>query len=246
MFVPNIIIMSDTTYITKVIHDTVLVQVPNPNALDIVTRVDDFYAHSWSNLMTLGAIIGAVIPLLYGWYQRRLYNLNKKELSEEIAQEITAIKISVDKEIDKKIKEEFEGLNDTISLKLNILDGRQFHLQANNNQAKGSLKNALVDYYTACKLYLKGKDFLNLQIILKFMYENSLRNIHTTDYDNLVKAKLIDIEDLIKELSDKNERGFFTLQITSLRQALIDLEARKQSPTLFSGSQDNSPSPQPE
>ena len=70
----------DSSSIIRIVHDTI--RVSNNEALDILNKTDSFYRSSWANLLAVASIIGIAVPIVSAWYQKKLYNQNKKELSE--------------------------------------------------------------------------------------------------------------------------------------------------------------------
>lgn len=100
--------MKDTTKIA----DTVVKAVDSTNYLDLLERVHGFYDSAWDKLLIIGSLIGIVIPVLYALYQRRIYNVSKKELFEEVKLEISQIRT----ELNETVKSELQSkVNEIVS-----------------------------------------------------------------------------------------------------------------------------------
>ena len=220
--------MPDTLEMVRIVHDTV--RINNTNTMDVLNKVDAFYNHSWNNLLTIGAIIGVVIPLLYALYQRRLYILNKKELSEEINRELAEIKETAVKEVKNSLDSIINELETKINRKIQTVDARHFHLQGSQLLDKGDYKGAFRDYCYAASAYNDGEDYLNLQSVLSLMYLSCLPQMSKKDYNDLIGNGTTEVDPLIEKINNNDSKSYFTQHIRNLKQAINDLNDKLPMP----------------
>jgi len=216
--------MGDTITIIKTIHDTI--RVANADTLETLTKVDNFYSSAWDKLVAIGTIIGIIIPIIYALYQRRLYSLNKKELTDEINTELESIKSELDNLVNKKIEEKFALHISELNKKMSALDASTFHIQGRDNVLRKAYEDAYIDFVTASNGYLKGEDYLNLGITLKVICDHVLPHMNAKQVEQLKTTKVADIDDLIKKLEKADEKGIFTTQIRLLLKSINELNER--------------------
>lgn len=214
--------MGDTITIIKTIHDTL--RISNTDTLETLSKVDSFYNSAWSRLIIMGSIIGIVIPLIYALYQRQLYKQNKKELSSEINSELVELKKEVHEVINIEITKKITEFNERLDKKVSAIDGGTFHIQGSSHIQQKNYYQAFVDYVTASSLYIKGEDYLNLQVLLKSIYNQCIPQLTKEQIEELKSTEVANIDTLIETLKKNNSNGIFTEHIRLILKALNNLK----------------------
>lgn len=134
----------------KIIIDSLkFIQKQQFDSLDYIGKIDSFYNNAWTKLSILFALIGVLIPLVINYIQVKRNEKDQANIKSDI---LTSLKGEMNKLLDTKV--------DTTK---HFIEGKIFHILANNEFNADNYKNAFGIYVNALTCYFIGNDFYNFQ-----------------------------------------------------------------------------------
>jgi hypothetical protein len=194
--------------------------------IDVLSKVDAFYASAWDKLLVftsiLVATVGIIIPILFNWLQNRTLRIREETIKKDIENTL----VNKFKELEKTFKEnnettmneKLEAIESKLIKKSNLLQGGIFILQGGRNFTDKLYKQALLDYCTSANSYLFGDDLLTVQRINKTIL-NILNKISKSDL-NALQEEENQPDQYIADLKGKNENGIFSDIIKELQRGI--------------------------
>lgn len=191
------------------------------NGIDLINKVDSFYNSAWDKLIIMCsvalAIIGIAMPLILQWYQKKNIKISEAKLKSDIEAQASKLKAEILAEInitlEKRIKSfdiKFEEIHASTL-------ARAFHLQADARINVKYISGAYCDYIYAAVNYIKCDDYINLQTVLEMILKLCLPELSIEEIENLNLEGNADLDALLKELSDKNEKGIYSNIIRDIK-----------------------------
>lgn len=207
------------------------------NSLKILESVNQFYSQSFSQLINITvavlAFVGIVIPILIALYQKRIFNLEHKniessiheKLKEEYQEKVNLIRNEFKEREDfyeKRIKE----IEKKIASDLAHAKGGIFQVQANAQLKDKAYSLACESYIDAALLQIDSEDNLNLQRSLNQMIDSCFPKLFANEFSedsNLV----VMFKKLIERLNKYNSKGQYSDQIQDLKRAYQNASTRQ-------------------
>lgn len=215
-----------------------------PDTLEIINKVNSFYAGSFSNLLTLTLAIlgfsGVLLPIILQIIQTRTLRVEQKALQSQIAADVGAAKATLQAELEslftkeredllKTIKQETDLLNTRFSEQLAGARGKSFFLQAVGYQEKGHDAAAAADFAYAAVQMFEGKEESNAQRAIRRLL-TSMPKVDRTDFE--VEGTLLkeNLDELVKTLEANNTNDRYGDTISDVKQAVKSAMARQPLP----------------
>jgi hypothetical protein len=195
----------------------------------ITSNINSLYSNAISQLTayTLGvvALVGILIPVLVTLIQWRSLKAEKDNLERHISDEITKAKSNIRDELEAEMKQlilseesklfaRVEGKFKELEDKLACTDAASFHIQGNEQIAKGYFSLAVEDFCYAAMGYLRGGDAQNGQRVLRLLIEKCLPYVDKNEFEEMVMDEKVD--ELIAFLKKSNDGERYSDQITEL------------------------------
>lgn len=212
--------------------------------LVILERVNSFYNSAFNSLLlytiALLAFAGAVIPLMITFFQNRQFrreqNAIKASLSDEFQKEFEKYKEQETDQLTKSVNneigkyaEKIEELKKEYDAKIAWLDAGTNHVQGNSELAQKVYSVAFGSFVGCIEGYIRGKDELNLQRVMRAIKNDCLPKMTKTDFD-IIKDLEKSCQTLIKNLEDANEYGRYTDYIREVKEGIERAKIRQPNP----------------
>jgi len=203
--------------VATIVKQAVATEKPVNDALEILSKVNEFYSSAWDKLILFGtvsfAIVGIFVPLIIQWYQKRVLIINEKEFESRVNKKIDQIKNEITDELSKKIDEKFKLFDKELEVAKQLSVAQSYHIQGNLYAQKDEFYEALKDFISASKHYSYCQDAFNLKRSLEnigFM----LDRLKKTDTDNLKNVDLVDLVKILDKI-DKEQKTNVLLDFTN-------------------------------
>lgn len=206
------------------------------SGIELINNVDSFYNSAWDKLIIVGSVafgvIGILVPFVIQWYQKKTLKISEELLKKEIESQNTKIKAELLEDINQTLNERIEVFEKKIE-KLNAsTNAKAFHLQGNSQLDEGFISGALSDYITASHDYLICEDFSNLQTVLRLILNDCIDKLSTEEINDLKISDNCDLEELLNEISETEDKGMFSSIVRDIRFKLSKLpKTVKDKPT---------------
>ncbi len=188
--------------------------------IDIIQNIENFYDSAWNKLIFTGTvalgIIGVLIPIIIQWWQKKILNLEKNKLKEELRNELSL-------EFKELYVKKFKKLKREHRIDLESLKGMTFHLQGNKLVDEGYIKGAIADFITSAILYSRGKKHGNLVRVLNNLIRN-LEDFPKEDFENLIESEEINLKKFFKRLIKNDKKGALGDLIQDLKDKIKKLK----------------------
>jgi len=190
-------------------------------ALEVLNKVDSFYASSFSHLITitlgLVAFLGVFVPVLTTYYQNRNTKLEKENLEVFIENKLSTIRQEVAFEIRDELLKNFESFEEKQKEELERVVGGICYVQANHQISQSEFKGAANSILGSISSCIKAKDECNLQRGLNMLANICLPNISSADDSDLevLEEKIHKLRSDIKSL---NSNGRYTDSINEIEK----------------------------
>ncbi len=195
--------------------------------IELINKVDSFYNSAWDKLILIGsisfAVIGLLVPFIIQWYQKKSLKVSEELLKKEMESQSIKLKTEILEDINTTLEERIKNFENTINELNASTTAKTFHLQGNGNLNNKIYTSALVDYFVAAKNYLIGNDYLNLQIVLNLISKDCIPNLSEEELNDLKITHDCNLDILLNNLNDNDEKGAFSQIIRSIRLALTKL-----------------------
>lgn len=198
------------------------------DTLKILESVDQFYSNAFTNLLTITvaalAFVGILVPVLVTLYQRRLYKVDQKGISDALRAELAQI---TDKALEKvkagyieneaKFEDSIRALETKFEKKLNAAHGKSMHLQGNLSLENKRYGTALESLVSCAGFYIRGEDEANLTRVLRILRDDCIPLLNKQNIGDVAEQEL-DIESMLKSLEKINTNGRYDDDIRNIRQ----------------------------
>lgn len=195
-------------------------------SIELLEKVNGFYATSFSQLMTitlgLVAFVGVLIPILFTFYHNRKVKLESELLQKHIEQKVLDAQAELMKHITQEVCSKFDSANSENDKRLHVLSAGLFHLQANFQIKNKSFKNATDSSFSAIFSCIEAHDELNLKRGLEVLMKRCLPFL-TPEHAVNLKELDFNLSELIAALKGINENGRYTDTIFELSVAKHEL-----------------------
>lgn len=216
----------------------------NIDALEVLSKVDSFYNAAWDRLWdqalwffgVVGILFGVVVPILFGFYQRRQLRLESEKLGAKLGLEVAA---KMQKQLETAVKQakaailhEMTGKMETYDKIMYDTEGAMFHLQANVLRRDidwtiGADVLACHSFAKACVSYLKAGNEMRCQQMAEQMIVTFSR--FDADQWKEIPPAHESFRAAQDHLGKHNENGRYTLLLEKLKKAHDEMLARKKS-----------------
>ncbi|QTL98611.1 hypothetical protein GM661_11875 [Iocasia frigidifontis] len=187
--------------------------------LEIINKVDNFYNSSWNKLIVILSgfflILTILVPIFIGWYQKRLFKIEEREIKLFVKEEIEKAKQSLIDDIESKVDiktSQFREMFDNQILNTNSIIN---FVNANNLYTSKNYESALIGYIKSAKQGIEANSLKRVSFAVDFI-------ISCIDNSNEEKIKEVkqSLVELIDILEKNNENDKYDLFIFKIRQAL--------------------------
>lgn len=214
--------MSDTLQkIIKTVEKTA------DNGIELINKVDSFYNSAWDKLIVVGSVafgvIGILVPFVIQWYQKKSLTISEELMKKEMENQVFRLKSELLIDINKTLEERIKIFEEKIE-KLNAsTNAKTFHLQGNGNLKSGEILEALSDYITCAEDYIICEDYSNLQNVLRVILNDCLPKLSLEEIEDLKISHNCNLETLLDNLTNKEDKGTFSQIIRETRLKLSKL-----------------------
>lgn len=203
------------------------IEIKSDNGIDLINKVDLFYNSAWEKLIIIGsvsfAVIGVLMPLIIQWYQKKTLKISEELLKKEIENQSLKLKEEILESINKSLEEKINIFEKKV-LSINASStGKTFHLQGNGQLSEKNYTGAFNDYVTAAVDYCTCEEYVNLQRVLNLIKENCLPNLSLEEIEDLKISHNCDLEIVLKQITEIDEKGMLRQLIRDIRLAITKL-----------------------
>ncbi len=203
------------------------VEATTDQSFELISHVDSFYNSAWDKLVIVGslafAVIGLLVPFAIQWYQKRSLKISEELLKKDVENQMLKLKADLLVEINSALEEKIKIFDHKIE-KLNAnSDAKTHHIQGNGLLDDSCFSEALSDFIIAAEGYLFCEDFVNLQTVLEMIVDSCLPALSIEEIDDLKVSHNSDLDSLLSNLDEKDEKGTFRTRIRQIRLALTKL-----------------------
>lgn len=192
--------------------------------LEILERVNTFYAEAWSQLLlfTIAAIsiVGVIVPVLIHIIQSRSIKSEKQAMENLIEMRIGGIREEIFKRMQNEINTEIQAYRDQLEKGIAKAEGGLFHLQGNTFIERGEIVVSTYSMAYAATKYLDAEDECNLRRVLNVITDTCLPKLDISSLTDEYMNNREILDELIKSLAEKNENGRYSDDIRSIKKGL--------------------------
>ncbi|HEY6095510.1 MAG TPA: hypothetical protein VIU93_11215 [Gallionellaceae bacterium] len=207
----------------------------DPNTIStIISNINGLYNNLVSYTVGLILFVGAFVPAVISFFQRRQFKQEYEDLSAKMTDEIrlrvkeaeenlrTFVTATQAAEIEN-LKRQNEELKRELTKQIGTARAAGFHNQA-NQQSGHNPRVALESCNWALPLYLEGKDEANAKAIIKIVLGAlpTLSAAHAKERDEIENV----VEGITDTLGLHDENGRYRLELQDIRRALKEARAR--------------------
>jgi len=197
------------------------------SGIDLINKVDSFYNSAWNKLIIIGSlsfgVIGILVPFVIQWYQKKTLKISEELLKKEIEMQTEKIKSELLADMDKIFDDRLNIFENKIEQLNASSTAKAFHLQGNGYLQRGFVYDALADFIIAAQNYFFCQDFINLQTVLKIILEDCIPELSIEEVNDLKLSHDRDLENILRSISDKDEKNIFNVIIRDIRYKLSKL-----------------------
>jgi len=206
------------------------------NGLDVVKKVNDFYATSFNHILwllgVLIALLGIVVPVVYYFLQKRQLTLSEKiiiegqkrdfeELEKKLKQESAQFQ-EAQRELAKK---EFEQLESKINRRISFALGGLYMLQANFERERKSFRTAFESYIDGIEKFAEGLHLKAVQQNLRLATDKTLPELNKNHFrDEALAKKAATVIESVQKIEAK---GLLDVDIRNFQKALANAQERE-------------------
>lgn len=205
--------------------------------IDILNQVNQFYATAWNQLViyttVLLGLFGLAVPLAIHLLQRWSSRIDKQELKAFLRDETRDVEKSLGENLKRAFREEHSALQeqiDGVHARLNEYRSETqagiHHVQALTALSDDAYPIALMSAATASRLYLPGKDELNLRRTLMMVWDDCLPKMNRSTLSDFPECET-EIDELCSALEEANKHGRYTDVIRRLRRGFKEAQERE-------------------
>jgi hypothetical protein len=211
--------------------------------LDVLDKVNAFYATSWQHLLVFGGIAGLVLgvgfPLLFQYYQWRLFKLEEANVAQSVKVQVEQARSSLTETLRQDLaaglaaaKDEhaadFQKLQKRMEKATAKLTGAVLHVQGAWLASTGrDFAEATRSAVKAAIAYANGEDEGNLVRSLNMLCDTCLQGVTK---EQLGEGSLEDLQSLVKALEELlgplNKTGRYQEPLKKLRAAMKAAQSR--------------------
>ncbi len=201
---------------------------------NIIANINGLYNNLVAYTVGLILFVGAFVPGVISFFQRRQFTREYDELAKKMLQEIkekvAAAQIELRTEILEVQKQELdkvtaamEGMKANLTKSIGLSQAAAFHLQA--NQYLSSPGSCLRSCEAALPLYIGGSDERNARAILSITKSSLAKanNSHFTEIPELEETA----DTILATLQRNNVNGRYSHEIEEIKSALKDAKKRQ-------------------
>ncbi|MCD6069347.1 MAG: hypothetical protein K0S33_4173 [Bacteroidetes bacterium] len=197
------------------------------DALELLTKVNDFYESAWNKLIIIGTVsfgvIGIIVPIVIQWYQKKTLKISEELLKKDTEAKTLKIKSELLKEINASLEKRLQEFEIKVENITSSAEAKTFHLQGNTNLSQKRTLEALSDYIIASEGYIKCTDYINLQRVLESISKDCISQLSIEEITDLKITDNSDLDLLLKTLSAHDVNGAFESLIREIRFKLSKL-----------------------
>lgn len=199
----------------------------------ILSNINNLYGNLVSYTVGLVLFVGAFVPAVISFFQRRQFTREYDELSKQMRTEmrdelrkvedgLRASIAEVQKIEIEKLQESNNNLKSELLKEIGLIRGASFHLQANQNRERPVI--SLMSSKAALSLYLEGNDERNARAVL-IIVNGALQKTN-----KVYLARNEEIEEyvtaILHDLTEHNTNGRYALDIDMIRRELKSAKDR--------------------
>ncbi|GHU95094.1 hypothetical protein FACS1894156_4180 [Bacteroidia bacterium] len=194
--------------------------------VNLLEQVEGFYASAWDKLLLSGALVFAVLVIVFPIL---FYALNFKMIIAKLKERLNVIKVELVADIRKENSNELMMVKQDFQNKAKALKSMSLHLEAKSLLADGKIELATANFLEALKGYLQGKDFVNFRLLCNLLIDKCLPQLNKAQLIQVFKRIDTTEDDYFSELKKIDTTEYARPEIIELR---LQMEIVEPAPLL--------------
>lgn len=200
----------------------------NIDFLNAIETINNFYNHSFTNLLYLIGVLGIVYPIVLNIILNFRYKLKEKIIEKRLDEKIDNIIKDKEKEFNIKLENYIKVLDEknkksfhNIIRGVNDVKGGLLHTIGNILLEKKDIKGAFDYYYDSFNLNFLAENQKGIQITLNLIINKIIPLIKKDDFYIYVEGKS---KKIIEKLKNINENEIYDILISKFQNIIINKE----------------------
>lgn len=204
--------------------------------LNIVNKIDQMYANSFSALITVTIAIltfsGVILPIVTGIIQKRMFKVEHKEIKslvmEELREEVESFKkvvLEENKKSLRSIRKELRQLEVELNKRVSASVGGCYHIQTLVSLRDEDYLESTFSISRALIYHIDAENEFPIKRAASIMVEDCLPNLHRVDLEKHSHVK-DELETALRDLTSFNKSGRYVDDINNIKASLYEAMER--------------------